>query len=140
TLPPNVKTTFVADTSGNSSTVTVPLSCPNATICLLDGTVVISTDDLLRGHAAAAALQTKTVARFAGVRVAAHKVTKIKLHLSPTFVKTAQKRGVRYIPAVLTVNTTFGDGTKATRQEHVTIRVPKAAKKITKAVAPHFTG
>src|SRR5262249_49786614 len=106
-LPPNVKTTFVADTTGSSSSVTVPLHCPDATICLLDGTVVISTDDLLRGHASAAALQTKTVARFAGVRVAPGKVKKIKLHLSPSFVKTAQKRGVRYIHAVLTVNTTF---------------------------------
>ncbi len=143
TLPPNAKTTFTTTTTGDTSSVTVPLSCPNATICLMNGTVVISTDDLLKGHAAAAALETKTVSRFSGVRVAAGKVKKIKLHLSSTFIKTAQKRGVHFIHAVLTVNTEFGDGTKATRLEHITIRIPTPKKAVVKkkaAVAPHFTG
>jgi len=145
TLPPNAKTTFTATTSGNgASSVTVPLRCPSGIACTLDGTVVISTGDLVTSKTArAAAATTKTVARFSGVRVAAGKVKAIKLKLSPSFIKTARKRGVRYIHAVLTVNTTFTDGTQATRQEQVTIRIPKAPKKGAKkkaAVAPRFTG
>jgi hypothetical protein len=144
TLPPNAKTTFTASTpSGNGpSTVTVPLRCPAGIACTLDGTVVISTDDLVkRKTARAAARDTQTVARFSGVRVAPGKVREIKLKLSPAFVKKAQKRGVRFIHAVLTVNTTFTDGTKATRQEQVAIRIPKAvAKKKAATRAPRFTG
>jgi hypothetical protein len=141
TLPPNASTTFTATTSSSGpSTVTVPLRCPNGVACTLDGTVVIATGDLTRSKTArAAAAETKTVARFSGVRVAAGKVKAIKLKLSPSFIKTAQKRGVRFIHAVLTVNTTFADGTQASRQERVTIRIPKAVKKKA-AVAPRFTG
>jgi hypothetical protein len=118
TLPPNASTTFTATTSSaGPSTVTVPLRCPNGIACTLDGTVVIATDDLARSKTArAAAAETKTVARFSGVRV---------------------------IHAVLTVNTTFTDGTQVSRQEQVTIRIPKAVKKAVKkkaAVAPRFTG
>jgi hypothetical protein len=145
TLPPNTSTTFTATTSrAGSSSVTVPLRCPSGVACTLDGTVVISTDDLVKSkRARAAAAGTRTVARFAGVRVAAGKVKAIKLKLSPSFIKTARKRGVRFIHAVLTVNTTFTDGSHATRQERVTIRIPKAPKKVVKkkaAVAPRFTG
>ncbi|MDA0163824.1 choice-of-anchor D domain-containing protein [Solirubrobacter ginsenosidimutans] len=145
TLPPNAKTTFTATTSsaGGPSTVTVPLRCPNGVACTLDGTVVISTDDLLKNKTVrAAAVATQTVARFSGVRVAAGKVREIKLKLSPAFIKAAQKRGIRLIHATLTVNTTFTDGSKATRQEHVVIRIPKAAAKKEAAPkqAPRFTG
>jgi hypothetical protein len=144
-LPPNAKTTFTATTSnsGGPSTVTVPLRCPNGVACTLDGTVVISTDDLLKNKTVrAAAVATQTVARFSGVRVAAGKIKQIKLKLSPAFIKAAQKRGIRLIHATLTVNTTFTDGSKATRQEHVVIRIPKAAvkKKAAPKQAPRFTG
>ena len=146
TLPPNSKTTFTATTSdapGAPTSVTIPLRCPTGVACTLDGTVVISTDDLLKSTTVrAAALDTQTVARFSGVRVAAGKVKEIKLKLSPSFIKSAQKRGIRFIHAVLTVNTSFTDGSKATRQQKVTIRIPKPAVK-KKAVikrAPHFTG
>ncbi|HEY6889022.1 MAG TPA: choice-of-anchor D domain-containing protein [Solirubrobacter sp.] len=146
TLPPNAKTTFTATTSsspGAPTTVTVPLRCPDGVACTLDGTVVISTDDLLKNKTVrAAAVSTQTVARFSGVRVAPGKVKEIKLKLSPAFIKAAQKRGIRLIHATLTVNTTFTDGTKATRQEHVVIRIPKAAakKKAAPKQAPRFTG
>jgi hypothetical protein len=146
TLPPNSKTTFTATVSdsGGPSTVTVPLRCPDGVACTLDGTVVISTSDLLkRTTVRAAAVDTQTVARFAGVRVAAGKVKAIKLKLSPAFIKAAQKRGIRLIHATLTVNTSFTDGTKATRQEQVVIRIPKAVKRksVSKpAQAPRFTG
>jgi hypothetical protein len=147
TLPPNAKTTFTATTSsdvpGAPTTVTVPLRCPDGVACTLDGTVVISTDDLLKHKTVrAAAVATQTVARFSGVRVAPGKVKEIKLKLSPAFIKAAQKRGVRLIHATLTVNTTFTDGKKATRQEHVVIRIPKAAakKKAAPKQAPRFTG
>ncbi len=145
TLPPNAKTTFTATTStpGGPSTVTVPLRCPNGVACTLDGTVVISTDDLLKNKTVrAAAVATQTVARFSGIRVAPGKVREIKLKLSPAFIKAAQKRGIRLIHATLTVNTTFTDGSKATRQEHVVIRIPKAAakKKAAPKQAPRFTG
>jgi hypothetical protein len=145
-LPPNSKTTFTATTSdapGAPTSVTIPLRCPTGVACTLDGTVVISTDDLIKSKTVrAAALDTQTVARFAGVRVAAGKVKQIKLKLSPSFIKSAQKRGIRFIHAVLTVNTSFTDGSKATRQEKVTIRIPKPAvkKKAVVKQAPHFTG
>jgi hypothetical protein len=146
TLPPNSKTTFTATTSGAPgapTSVTIPLRCPTGVACTLDGTVVISTDDLVKSKTVrAAALDTQTVARFSGVRVAAGKVKQIKLKLSPSFIKSAQKHGIRFIHAVLTVNTSFTDGSKATRQEKVTIRIPKPAVKKKAAVkrAPHFTG
>jgi hypothetical protein len=50
-LPPNSKTTFTATTSsapGAPTSVTIPLRCPNGVACTLDGTVVISTDDLVK--------------------------------------------------------------------------------------------
>ncbi len=144
-LPPNAKTTFTATTPSGSgpTTVTVPLRCPDGVACTLDGTVVISTSDLLKSKTVrAAAVDTQTVARFSGVRVAPGKVREIKLKLSPAFIKAAQKRGIRLIHATLTVNTTFTDGTKATRQEKVVIRIPKAAvkKKAAAKQAPRFTG
>jgi Big-like domain-containing protein/HYDIN/CFA65/VesB family protein len=146
TLPPNSKTTFTATTAstpGAPTSVTVPLRCPNGVACTLDGTVVISTSDLVKNKTVrAAAVDTQTVARFSGVRVAAGKVKQIKLTLSPSFIKSAQKRGIRLIHATLTVNTSFTDGTKATRQEKVVIRIPKPAvkKKAVVKRAPHFTG
>jgi hypothetical protein len=144
-LPPNSKTTFTASTprGGGAPSVTVPLRCPDGIACTLDGTVVISTSDLVQSkRVRAAATGTRTVARFSGVRVAPGKVREIKLKLSPAFIKTAQKRGIRLIHATLTVNTTFADGSEATRQEQVVIRIPKARakKKAAAKQAPRFTG
>ncbi|WP_028064606.1 choice-of-anchor D domain-containing protein [Solirubrobacter soli] len=145
TLPPNSKTTFTVTTpsSGGTPSVTVPLRCPTGVACTLDGTVVISTSDLVSNkQVRAAATDTQTVARFSGVRVAPGKVREIKLKLSPAFIKKAQKRGIRLIHATLTVNTTFTDGSHATRQEQVVIRIPKPAvkKKAAAKQAPRFTG
>lgn len=66
----------------------------------------------------------------------------IKLKLSPAFIRAAHKRGIRLVHATLTVNTTFTDGSKASRQEKVVIRIPKPAvkKKAAAKQAPRFTG
>ena len=66
----------------------------------------------------------------------------IKLKLSPAFVKSAQKRGIRRIKATLTINTVLGSGERTTTQQQVTVLIPKAAKKKQAApkVRPRFTG
>ena len=113
-LAPNTTTTFTAGGS-SSNTVTVPVRCPAGVACTLDGTVVIATSDLAKA-ARSSATNVQTVARFSGVRVAPGKVREIKLKLSPAFIKSAQRRGIRLIRATLTIHTTFTDGTKATQQ------------------------
>jgi hypothetical protein len=139
---PNESTTLsVTKSDSGSSTVIVPVRCPTGVACTLDGTVVIATSDLAKA-AHSSASQVQTVARFSGVRVAAGKVREIKLKLSPAFIKSAQRRGVRLIRATLTIHTKFTDGTKATSKQRVKIRIPKAVvkKAAKRALAPRFTG
>jgi hypothetical protein len=139
---PNVSTTLsVTKTDAGSSSVTVPVRCPAGVACTLDGTVVIATSDLAKAAHSSAA-QVQTVARFSGVRVAAGKVREIKLKLSPAFIRSAQRRGVRPIRATLTIHTKFTDGTEATSKQRVKIRIPKAVvkKAAKRALAPRFTG
>jgi hypothetical protein len=141
---PNESTTLsVSKSDAGSSSVTVPVRCPTGVACTLDGTVIIATSDLAKAAAHSSAAKVQTVARFSGVRVAAGKVKEIKLKLSPAFIKSAQRRGVRLIRATLTINTTFTDGTKATSKQRVKIRIPKAVVKqaaAKRALAPKFTG
>ncbi len=136
-LAPNTATTFTAGGRG-ANTVTVPIRCPSDVACTLDGTVVIATSDLAKA-AHSSATSVRTVARFSGIRVAPGKVRAIKLKLSPAFIRSAQRRGIRLIRATLTIHTTFTDGTKATSKQRVKIRIPRAAAK-KRALAPHFTG
>jgi Abnormal spindle-like microcephaly-assoc'd, ASPM-SPD-2-Hydin len=139
---PNESTTLSISKSDNgSSSVTVPVRCPTGVACTLDGTVVIATSDLAKA-AHSSATQVQTIARFSGVRVAAGKVREIKLKLSPAFIKSAQRRGVRLIRATLTIHTKFTDGTEATSKQRVKIRIPKAVvkKAAKRALAPKFTG
>jgi hypothetical protein len=138
---PNESTTLsVSKTGSGSSSVTVPVRCPTGVACTLDGTVIIATSDLAKAAAHSSARKVQTVARFAGVRVAAGKVREIKLKLSPAFIRSAQRRGIRLIRATLTINTTFTDGTKATSKQRVKIRIPKAVVKQAAKQAPKFTG
>jgi hypothetical protein len=140
---PNESTTLSVSKSGSgSSSVTVPVRCPTGVACTLDGTVVIATSDLAKAGAHASATKVQTVARFSGVRVAAGKVREIKLKLSPAFIKSAQRRGIRLIRATLTIHTKFTDGSEATTKQRVKIRIPKAVVKQARkqAVAPRFTG
>ena len=135
-----VSVTTPSDGGTPQATVNVPLSCPAQQTCDLDGNIQITTADFAKAaHAAAAS--TTTVARFSKVSIAAGKVKTIKLHLSPSFIKKAQKAGVRRIHAVLTVHTTLGNGTTLTSQQHITVILPRAAKKKAAPKAkPHFTG
>jgi hypothetical protein len=138
---PQLSVTVTQPSGGGSTptaTVNVPLACPAGQACDVDGTIQISTDDFAKA-AHTSAVKTTTVARFSKTSIAAGKVKTIKLHLSPSFIKKAQKAGVRRIHAVLTIHTTLGNGTVLTSQQHVTVLLPRAAKK--KAAAkPHFTG
>jgi hypothetical protein len=137
---PKAKTTLTTTSpSPNNSSVSIPLACPNGVACTLDGTVVITTADFSRAARASAA-KSRTVARFKGVRVAAGKVKKIKLKLSPKFVRDAQKDGVRLIRATLTVNTTFSGDTRATTRQRLRIRIPRPLQARRPAQAPRFTG
>ena len=52
----------------------------------------------------------------------------IKLKLSPKFVKSAQKRGIRKIKATLTINTVLGSGQRTTSQQQVTIVLPEGGQ------------
>jgi hypothetical protein len=123
-----------------TATANVQLACPAQQTCDLDGNITISTADFTKAAHAAAASST-TVAKFSKVSIAPGKVKTIKLQLSPAFIKKAQKAGVHVIHAVLTIHTTLGSGQKLTSQEHITVIIPRAAKKKAAAkVAPHFTG
>jgi hypothetical protein len=148
TLAPGTKPTLTvtvpSGTGAKASSVPVlslPLSCPANEECLLNGSLKINTSTLSKS-ARAAATETQTVARFSKVQVEAGGLKTIKLKLSPKFVKSAQKRGVRKIKATLTINTVLGSGQRTTSQQQVTIVLPKAAKKKKAApkVRPRFTG
>jgi hypothetical protein len=149
TLAPGTKPTLTVSvpnsgSNANASSVPVlslPLSCPANEECLLNGNLKINTSTLSRSARAAAA-ETKTVARFSRVEVEAGGLKTIKLKLSPAFVKSAQKRGIRKIKATLTINTVLGSGQRTTTQQQVTVLLPKAAKKKQAAskVRPRFTG
>jgi hypothetical protein len=124
-----------------TATVSVPLSCPADQTCDLDGDIQITTADFAKASAYASAASSTTVAKFSKVSIAAGKVKSIKLHLSPAFIKKAQKAGAHKIHAVLTIHTTLGSGAKLTSQQKLTVVIPRAAKK--KAAAkpsPKFTG
>jgi hypothetical protein len=136
-------TATVPRSGQGTPTVAVPLSCPAAQTCELDGSVTIATTTLARSaRASAAASATATVARFSKIKIAAGKVKTVKLNLSKAFVKKAQKQGIRRIKATLTINTTLGSGAKITTHQQITVLLPKAAKRHAAApkVAPHFTG
>jgi hypothetical protein len=149
TLAPGAKPTLTVSipssgSGANASSVPVlslPLSCPANEECLLNGTLKVNTSTLSKS-ARAAATRAQTVARFSKVQVEAGGLKTIKLKLSPKFVKSAQKRGVRRIKATLTINTVLGSGQRITKQQRVTILLPKAAKKkrATQKVRPRFTG
>jgi len=48
---------------------------------------------------------------------------------------------VHKIHAVLTIHTTLGSGQTLTSQQHITVILPRAAKKkAARKVTPHFTG
>ena len=149
TLAPGAKPTLTvtvpsSGSGARSSSVPVlslPLSCPANEECLLDGSLKVNTSTLSRSARAAAA-ETKTVARFSRVQVEAGGLKTIKLKLSPAFVKSAQKRGIRKIKATLTINTVLGSGQRTSTQQQVTVLLPKAAKKkqAVQKVRPRFTG
>jgi len=148
TLAPGAKPTLTvtipsSGSNANASSVPVlslPLSCPANEECLLNGNLKINTSTLSRSARASAA-ETETVARFSRVQVEAGGLKTIKLKLSPKFVKSAQKRGIRKIKATLTINTVLGSGQRTTSQQQVTIVLPKAAKKkAAQKVRPRFTG
>jgi hypothetical protein len=149
TLAPGAKPTLTVSipssgSNANASSVPVlslPLSCPANEECLLNGNLKINTSTLSKA-ARAAATESQTVARFSKVQVEAGGLKTIKLKLSPKFVKSAQKRGIRKIKATLTINTVLGSGQRTTSQQQVTIVLPKAAKKKKAAqkVRPRFTG
>lgn len=130
-----------ASKPGTAPTLSVPLSCPANEECDLSGQLTISTSALAKTARAAAAGKT-TVARFSGVQVKAGGLKTVKLKLSPSFIKKAQKRGIRRVKATLTITTVFGNGQRATTRQQVTVVIPKAAKRKPAAakVAPRFTG
>ncbi|WP_084284068.1 Ig-like domain repeat protein [Solirubrobacter soli] len=113
--------------------LSVPVRCPDAQACSVDGTVTVTTGTAAR----AAAAGTATVARFARVHIAGGKVKKLKLRLDPGFVRKARKQGIRRVRATLTINTTLGSGAKVTTTQRITIVLPKAQRKQAK---PRFTG
>jgi hypothetical protein len=149
TLAPGAKPTLTvsvpsagSDAKASSAPVlALPLSCPATEECMLDGKLTIDTSTL-SSKARAAAAETKTVARFSRVEVEAGGLKTIKLKLSPEFVKSAQKRGIRKIRATLTINTVLGSGERLTTQQRVAVVLPKAAKKkkAVQKVRPRFTG
>jgi hypothetical protein len=147
TLAPGAKPTLTVSIPSSGSranassapVLSLPLSCPANEECLLNGTLKINASTLSKA-ARAAATGTQTVARFSKVQVKAGGLKTIKLKLSPKFVKSAQKRGVRRIKATLTINTVLGSGQRITNRQRVTIVLPRAAKKAAQKVRPRFTG
>lgn len=130
--------------ASSAPTLALPLRCPAAEECLLDGRLTIATSALVNG-ARAAATESQTVARFSKVQVRAKGLKTVKLAISPAFIRAAQKKGIRRIKATLTINTQLGSGAKTTTHQVVTIVIPRAAKKASKPavkqqVTPRFTG
>lgn len=149
TLDPKKKPTFtVTIPAGNGArasqapTLALPLSCPAETECELDGRLTIDQSALASRKAKSAAATTTTVAKFSKLQVKAGGLKTVKLRLSPAFVKSAQKQGIRRIRATLTINTVLGSGEKITTRQRITILLPKAAKKkaAKQHVRPRFTG
>lgn len=146
TIDPDKKPTFTVSvptgTGARASsvpTLQLPLRCPADTECQLNGKLTIEQSALAKASAAS----STTVARFSRVQVEAGGLKTVKLKLSPAFVKSAQKRGIRRIRATLTINTVLGSGETITTAQRITIVLPKAPKKKVAAkqqVRPRFTG
>jgi hypothetical protein len=149
TLDPEKKPTFTVTVptgegakASSVPTLKLPLSCPATTECELDGKLTIEQSALTNAKVKASAASTTTVAKFSKVQVQAGGLKTVRLELSPAFVKSAQKRGIRRIRATLTINTVLGSGEKITTAQRITIVLPKAAKKkvAKQQVKPRFTG
>ncbi len=152
TLAPGAKTALTVTVPSDSKagaasvpTLSLPLSCPANEECQLNGRLTIDTSALVgKAARAAAATETQTVAKFSKVQVKAGGLKTIKLTISKSFIRAAQKKGIRRIHATLTINTVLGSGLKTTTRQQLTIVIPKPAKpKVAKKAAqvkPKFTG
>src|SRR5262249_52353275 len=110
-----------------SGAVSLPLACPDGQTCMVSGELTFSTGALRVGAArASAASKTQLLARFRGVRVSGGRVGSLRLRLPRSFVKAAQRAGVRTVRATLVLRTTFGNGRTISRRQQISLTIPRA--------------
>lgn len=118
----------------DSGAVSIPLACPAGDSCRVSGRLTVATSSGARASAAG----TTVLARFKGVKLGPKQTKALRLRLPASFVKAAQRRGLRTVRATLTITTVRGDGGRTTTRERITLVLPRAAAQPERR--PSFTG
>lgn len=134
-LAPNAPATIAVTEHGN--TIALPIRCPAGGTCQVSGSLRITASAFSR-RARASAASDVIVARFSGLKIKADKVKNAKLRIPASFVRRAQRAGLRTVRATLTIRTVHADGSAATRTSRLTLEIPKVERRA--VVRPKFTG